>query len=683
MKDKTLAAKNKPILKIENLSVHYKTLRNELKAIRNLNLEIYDKEIYGLVGESGCGKSTLAFSIMNYLGQNGFIAEGNIIFADKNLSNKTKKELKDIRAREMSMVYQNPSTALNPVLKIGEQIAEVKRIIEGLSAEESMHEAIKLLKKMKIPDAHSVANRYPHQLSGGMKQRVCIAMALVNNPSLIIMDEPTTNLDVTTEKVILDMIRELRDEFSVTIIYITHDIGVVSKISDRIGIMYLGKLVEEGTKEDVLLEPVHPYTAGLMGCVPKIGISKEDTDLNPIPGNVPSLTEIPDGCVFSTRCQFADEKCKKCIPELIEFNDNHRVSCWHAKEIEDLTVPKKESLKNVRGLYERKKAEKSLLVTENLKKYFKNGDVVKAVDGISLEVPNASTLGIVGESGCGKTTFARTVIGLLEPNEGKIYFDDQDITVPWHKRKKETLEKMQMVFQNPETTLNPSHTVRKIIGRPLKLMKKVAKSELDNYIAELLKLVGLNSEMIEKTPAQLSGGQKQRVAIARAFAIDPELVICDEPTSSLDVAVQARIINLLLDLQQEKGTSYLFISHNLNIVYYLSDYIAVMYLGNLIEFGTREEIFNPPYHPYTEALLSAVPVPDARIEQRSIRLTGPVPSAINPPSGCWFHTRCPRKIGDICERERPPRIRVSEDHEIRCHIPLEELKKVQPVIKFK
>ncbi len=321
MKDKTLAAEDNPILKIENLSVHYKTLRDELKAIRNLNLEIYDKEIYGLVGESGCGKSTLAFSIMNYLGQNGFIAEGDIIFADKNLSNKNKKELIDIRAKEISMVYQNPSTALNPVLKIGEQIAEVKRIIEGLSAEKSMNEAIKLLEKMKIPDAHSVANRYPHQLSGGMKQRVCIAMALVNNPSLIIMDEPTTNLDVTTEKVILDMIRELRDEFSVTIIYISHDIGVVSKISDRIGVMYLGKLVEEGTKEDVLLNPVHPYTVGLMGCVPKIGISKEDTDLNPIRGNVPSLTEIPDGCVFSTRCQFADEKCKKSIPDLIEFNE--------------------------------------------------------------------------------------------------------------------------------------------------------------------------------------------------------------------------------------------------------------------------------------------------------------------------------------------------------------------------
>lgn len=673
-----------PVLKIQNLSVHYLTLEAVVKAVRGINLEVYPEETYGMVGESGCGKSTLAFAIVGYLGENGRIANGDIFFSGQNLVEKSEKQLRAIRGKHISMVYQDPSSALNPAIVVGEQIAEVSRIHKGLSDKESWQDAISMLKSLNIPDVQSVAQRYPHQLSGGMQQRICIGMALISNPSLLIMDEPTTNLDVTTEAVILDLIQELKRKFNAAIIYISHDLGVIAKVADRIGIMYMGELVEEGSKEDIFSRPLHPYTIGLMRCVPKLGIAKEDTRLQSIPGYVPSPISIPAGCVFSSRCSYRKEKCVQSKPELVQYSPEHRTACWMTGEEQKVGMQKiREAGKPAPHLLSSFSDKGGpLLNVKNLRKYYENREKVKALDGITLNVGKSCILGVVGESGCGKTTLARCIIGLLTPTAGKIYYDKQDITLPWNKRDRVFLKKMQMVFQDPEGTLNPVHTVRQIIARPLKLHNIVKRSKLNYHILELLKRVNLGAEYISRHPFQMSGGEKQRVAIARAFASSPEFVICDEPTSSLDVSVQASVLNLLLELQEKTKTSYLFISHDLNVVHYLSDYIAVTYLGKLCEFGPKKSIFNPPYHPYTEALLSAIPVPDPRVEQRRIRLPGSVPSAINPPSGCRFHTRCPRKIGAICESKEPPSVKVGEDHIIYCHLPVEELKKVEPVISF-
>lgn len=684
--DKKLQPDKSPILEIRNLTVNYSTLEGELSAIRDLSLKIYPQETLGLVGESGCGKSTLAFSILNYLGKDGYICNGDIIFSGEELTNKSKEKFRSIQSNHISMVYQNPSSALNPVLKVGEQIAEVPHFKKNASKEKSLSEAINMLESMNVPDPEDVADRYPHQLSGGMKQRVCIGMALLSEPSLLILDEPTTNLDVTTEQVILDLIQKLKEQYEVALLYISHDLGVVMEVADRVGIMYLGKLVEEGYEQDISLSPVHPYTQGLIGCVPEIGIAKEDARLSSIPGNVPSLTDIPNGCIFHPRCSFSKPECSHQVPELkIGEGNNHAVACLRKEEIAEESVSKKKLARGqIRGGYERESTAKQndiLLEVKKLKKYFKNGDTVKAVDGIDLDISTSSTLGVVGESGCGKTTLARTIIGLLSPTAGEIYFDDEDITLPWHRRGQEVLNSMQMVFQDPEGTLNPTKKVKDIIGRTIKIKEGISKNKAEKRVLEMLEKVNLGSEFMNRAPSQMSGGQKQRVAIARAFAANPDLVIADEPTSSLDVSVQASVLNLLLGLQNDIQASYLFISHDLNVVHYLSDFIAVTYLGKVCEYGTKEEVFSPPYHPYTEALISAVPVPNPNVERKHIRLKGTTPSAINPPLGCRFNTRCPRKKGSICENKPPPTRKDSESHEINCHIDLNELREVDPVVK--
>lgn len=685
---------SKSILKIQNLWVHYLTLNGPIEAVREISLEVYQEEIYGIVGESGCGKSTLAFAIMGYLGENGRIVKGDILFDGQNLVRKSENELRAFRGKDITMVYQDPSSALNPAMVVGEQIAEVSRIHKGLSVKESWQDAISILENLNMPDPENIARHYPHQISGGMQQRICIGMALISNPSLLIMDEPTTNLDVTTEAVILDLIQELKRKFNTAIIYISHDLGVIAKVANRIGVMYMGKLVEEGFKEDIFLRPLHPYTIGLMNCIPKVGLTKKNTHLQSISGRIPHLTNLPAGCIFRPRCFYAREKCAQSEPKLMECYPGHRAACWMTKTKQkmDLQIIKKTSEPTSRTLLPCSDKDKSLLEVKNLKKYYetKHGllstsgkQKIKALDGVNLAIKRSQTLGVVGESGCGKTTLARCIIGLLSPTDGKIYFGKEDITLPWNKRNKALLKEMQMIFQNPENSLNPAYTVKRIIARSLQLHNIVKHSQLDQHILELLKRVGLHAEYMNRYSRQMSGGEKQRVAIARAFASNPEFIICDEPTSSLDVSVQASILNLLIELQEKAKTSYLFISHDLNVVHYFSDYIAVIYMGKLCEFGPSESIFAPPYHPYTEALLSAIPIPDPRTEQAPIRLAGSVPSAINPPSGCRFHTRCPRKIGPICESKKPPPVKVGENHVIYCHITLPELQKIKTVISFR
>jgi len=542
-----------------------------------------------------------------------------------------------------------------------------------------------------MPDPEAVMVRYPHQLSGGQQQRVVIAMALLNNPALLIMDEPTTALDVTVEAAVLDLIGDLRRHFDTAIMYISHNLGVVARVSEKVGVMYAGEMVERASTEDIYLHPLHPYTQGLMRCVPKLGLSKESSYLYPIRGRVPSPANLPPGCVYEPRCDYARDVCRQKHPELGADSLGHFVRCHRVSEIAGAEwQPPEGVLPELAG---RQAEAEPILRVADLRTYYEQASTsmlslfglgkkryVKAVDDVSFELPKGYTLGVVGESGCGKSTLAKTIVGLESPTDGTVEFMGFDISVPVKKRDLELIEELQMVFQNPDSTMNPSFSVGHQIGRPLKRFKTVPRDQVRGEVIRLLEAVKLSAAYYDRLPRQLSGGEKQRVGIARAFAARPELVLCDEPVSALDVSVQAAVLNLLLEIQREQGTTMLFIAHDLSVVRFFSDYVAVMYLGQICEYGPAEAIYAPPYHPYTEALLSAVPIPDPTAEQKHIRLSGAVPSALDPPSGCRFHTRCPRKVGAICETETPPWREAGSGHRIFCHIPLEELRQMEAVV---
>lgn len=683
------------LLEVKDLKVNYETPEATVRAINGVSLKVERGNIYGIVGESGCGKSTLAFAIIQYLDENGYIEEGKVFYRGEDLATKSRNELQSIWGNEIAMVYQDPTASLNPSMRVGEQIAEVSRVHEGLSWKEANEKAVNTLGEVHIQDPESTANRYSHQLSGGMKQRVSIAMSLMANPDLLILDEPTTNLDVTTEAKILDMVEELKDQFNAAMLYITHDLGVVARSSDVVEVMYAGEIIERSSVRELFSQPLHPYTEGLLQCIPHPEDDESSGRLNPIGGSVPDLTDLPKGCSFASRCPYRKEKCTEVDPGLEVRGEFHEASCHFAPlSEEDLTRPEMlETLPEEEGeLYPWERSEEGegkTLEMNEVKKYFSQSSgwelslqgskEVKAVDGVSLDLERGQTLGVVGESGCGKTTLARSVIGLEEITSGEIKFKSTDISTPVESRDRSVLKRIQIIFQDPRSTLNPKKTIGAAVRRPLELHGDFASEELGEVVDSLLEAVGLDVQFKSRYPKQLSGGQKQRVAVARAFASNPSLVLSDEPTSSLDVSIQATILNLLINLQGETDVSYMFISHDLSVVRYISDYIAVMYLGNVVEVGTTEEIFSPPYHPYTEALLSAIPVPDPEVDQKQLRLKGSVPSAIDPPSGCVFHTRCPRKVGKVCEKETPP-LAGSGGHEIHCHIPLDELQEVEAVL---
>ncbi len=679
-----------PVLQVEHLEVIYTTRAGPVKAVRDVSFEIWPGDALGLVGESGCGKSTLALAIMNYVAKNAAVTAGRILFCGQDVVQKSGRELNHIRGNEIAMVYQDPMAALNPSLRIGRQLTEVlveHKVSRGVEARD---ECIRMLERVHMPDPPAIMERYRHQLSGGQQQRVLIAMALLTNPALLIMDEPTTGLDVTVEAGILDLISELKHEFDSTILYISHNLGVISRVADRVAVMYAGELVEGGSVRDIFLGPQHPYTLALLGCIPKISASRQPRTLQPIRGRVPVLHETPRGCVFEPRCDRARERCRLEHPDIVRTADEHLARCFYADS------PHPAELKALRAALADAEpspgGEDLILKIEGLKTYYKAQEqglaglagrrkkgFVKAVDDVNLTAWKQSTLGIVGESGCGKTTLAKCVAGLVSPNAGKMDFIGIDVARVVEQRPVELLKELQMIFQNPDSTLNPRRSIGEAIARPLRLFRTVPSSEIRNEVVRLLEAVRLGEEYYDRLPRQLSGGEKQRVALARAFAGRPTLVLCDEPLSSLDVSVQAAVMNLLLEFQQEYGTAMLFISHDLSVVYQLCDYVAVMYLGQFCEIGPTEALFEPPYHPYTEALLSAVPIPDPSVERTNIRLSGTVPSALDPPSGCRFHTRCPRKIGPICEREPPPWRGITEGHRIYCHIDIEELRAVEPV----
>ena len=665
------------VLSIEDLSVVYSTPRGMLPAVRNVSFSIHEGEAFGLVGESGSGKSTISLAVMRYLADNGLITSGKITFLDKDLLTLDPDELRILRGNRVSLVYQDPMTSLNPSLTIGHQIDEVFEQHRNMSKRDARRASLTMLEKVHMPDPEDVALRYPHQLSGGQQQRVVIAMALSCDPGLLIMDEPTTGLDVTTEAHILDLVQELKQEFHAAILYITHNLGVIAKIADRVGVIYAGELVEHGPTRTVFGHPRHPYTEGLMTCIPRIEGTTGRGTLLPIGGNFPDLTQPPSGCIFHPRCRYRQDECGTTEVDLFEVTNDHRASClfWNELELTTFGIEESETHQVMETGSTAPAGQPLLSMVQVTKHYGGPGfleritgssvEKVKAVDGVNLDIAPGEAFGLVGESGCGKSTIGRTILKLHSLTRGNITFDGQDIWGFTGRSDREYRRQVQIVFQNPDSSLNPRKRITEILQRPL-LLYKIDQDDPQRRAQELLELVQLEAWYSERYPHELSGGEKQRVGIARAFAAQPRFIVLDEPVSALDVSVQASILNLLLDLQRQFQTSYLFISHDLSVVRYICHRVAVMYLGKLCEVGPVEKIFAPPFHPYTEALLSAAPRLSFAVEE-VIRLEGSVPSAKNPPTGCRFHTRCPRFIGDICVNNEPKPIRLSDSHVIACH----------------
>ncbi len=677
------------VLELRNVAISYFVRAGEMKVVPNISFKLAQGEALGLVGESGCGKSTVAFAVMQYLGTVGRITNGQILFEGKDLAKMSPAELRAIRGRKISMVYQDPMSSLNPVIPIGKQLMEVPIIHFGQNETEAYARALQMLREVNLPDPETMMTRYPHQLSGGQQQRVVIAMALMAEPSLLVMDEPTTGLDVTVEAAVLDLVKRLREKHNTAIIFISHNLGTVVRICDRIGVMYAGELVEEGPITEVFRNPRHPYTRGLLSCIPNLGADKNSRPLTAIPGQVPSILNRPKGCVFQPRCKFAvPERCSQDPLPVLDMSEQHHVKCVRANEL-----PEHEKLpQGIEAIALGKApvdAEAVLQIAHLRKTYHQStgmfggaGYDVHAVNNIDLTANRGQTLAIVGESGCGKSTLAKVLTGIELGTEGMVTLSGKEISqIPVEDRTAIIKRAIQMVFQNPDSTLNPSHSIGYVMERAIRKLRGLSSSAARGEASSLLKTVNLPVEFAQRMPRQLSGGQKQRVAIARALAGEPDLILADEPVSALDVSVQAAIINLLVDIQSKRGATLVFISHDLSVVRYLADYVAVMYLGQVMEYGHTEDVFTPPYHPYTEALLSAVPIADPDVHQRRIILEGAMPSPQNRPQGCPFATRCPRKVGAICDTTPPPTQTTASGHRIFCHIPLDDLKKVDEVVK--
>jgi len=663
---------NEAAIELQDLQVAYTVRGVDRRVLRGVSFSIGQGESYGLVGESGCGKTTAAFAIMRYLPRNAKILNGSIRLNGEDMIGMSGSSMRRLHATTVSMVYQNPASALNPSIRIGPQLAEVFELM-GVAKEEAMHQSEEMLHKVQISDPQRVMRRYPHQLSGGMQQRAVIAMALAKNPTLLILDEPTTGLDATVEAEVLDLIAALRQEFGTSVLFISHNLAVIAKMCERVGVLYAGRLVEEGVAQEVFRDPRHPYTVGLLRCIPRGGLRKDETALDTIPGFLPRLGADLPGCVFEPRCGLAKEVCREQEPDLYPLGHGRASRChFHdrAHELPRVAPARLPAMQAANG-------QPLLEVANGSKTFRQEGQDVQALVDVSLVVRPGEVLGLVGESGSGKTTLARVLLGLTAADEGSILeMDGERLAGKVEKRSTEQVRSLQIVFQNPDGALNRRHSVRRIVGRALEKLLGMKGRDRDKRAVELAESVRFDQALMGAKPAQLSGGLKQRVAIARAFAGEPRIVLCDEPTSALDVSVQAAILNLLVELQTQKGVSYVFISHDLGVVRYISDRIAVMYLGRLQEVGDAETVFSGPHHPYTEALLSAVPTLEGE-ERARIRLEGEIPSAADPPSGCVFHTRCPRFLGEICVQEEPPLTEVEPGHLMRCHIPVDELRRLQ------
>jgi peptide/nickel transport system ATP-binding protein len=671
------------LLGVRRLRVTYRTARGPVHAVREVDLAVPPGRIFGLVGESGSGKSTVALAIMGALGGQAEVA-GEVRYRGEDLLTRSPRELRPLWGRRLAMVFQDPASTLNPVLTVGEQLLEVLREHEGASRAAARARMLELFAAVQLPNPEAIAARYPHQLSGGQQQRVSIAIALACDPDLLVMDEPTTGLDVTTEARILDLVESLRRRTAAAILYITHNLGVVGRLCDEVAVMYAGEVVEQGPVQEIFRRPRHPYTVALLDCLPRIDVPSTTRLLAAIEGGLPDPGAALEACAFSPRCRMVGDRCRRERPPWVQPTPGHGARCFFWDRVPAPAVAGRAPAEALAG--PRVEPTRSLLQVADLVHHYRHGGglvgrlrgpaVVRAVDGVSLELGAGETLAVVGESGSGKSTMGRCVVGLLRPTGGVIRVNGEPIPRRPSAWPRALRRRLQIVFQNPDLTLNPRRPIVEAVARPLALFGLADRGTRRAAAARLLEAVGLPERYLDVYPGQLSGGQRQRVAIARAFACRPDLVVCDEPTSALDVSVKATVLNLLAELQDREHTSYLFISHDLSVVRHIADRVVVLYLGRVCEAGRTEEVFAPPWHPYTEALLSAVPSLSAA-GRRTIRLEGPAPNPAAPPAGCPFHPRCPRKVGAICEREAPPVTVTGSGHAIACHIPRADLARLQ------
>jgi peptide/nickel transport system ATP-binding protein len=682
-----------PVLECKDLCISYYTRRGEVPAVVDFNLTVMPGEAVGLVGESGCGKSTVALAIMRHMGKNGAITGGSIKFLGRDITTLSEEELRSIRGSQIAMVYQEPMASLNPSMRAGQQLNEVLMIHQGMSEQKARERSMAILARVRLPDPERIMKAYPHQLSGGQQQRVLIAMALLSNPKLLLLDEPTTALDVTVEAGIIELIKDISREFGTSMIYISHNLGLILETCHKLTVMYSGQAVETGSVQQVFDAMRHPYTRGLFNSIPLPGTDRFARPLVPIRGQLPLPADRPSGCSFSPRCDYFQKgRCDKPIPMLaVEFDPGHDARCVRYKEI-DWSISKNAGLRQ-----EPMVIGEPVLEVKRMKKYYEIRDnsimalmsrarsrFVKANEKLDFTAREGETVAIVGESGCGKTTFAKVLMGLEEATDGEVTINGRDISkLPVQARDPKLVGSLQLIFQNPFETLNPSHSVGAQVARVIKKFGVASHpDEVQRRMFEMFDLVKLPREFAFRKPRQLSGGQKQRIGIARAFGGKATVIVADEPVSALDVSVQAAITGLLTDIQRKKRTTMIFISHDLSVVRYLADRVVVMYLGRIMEQGAVDQVFAPPYHPYTEALLSAVPIADTSVKKKHIILKGELPSPINPPPGCPFQTRCHRKIGAICETEMPPEREFGDGHKILCHLPEDVLRAMDPVIAF-
>ena len=690
-----------PLLQVEGLTTDFVTGDGVVRAVDNVSFNVGAGQTLGIVGESGSGKSVTCLTVMGLNQRRNSQSTGAVIFKGENLLTAPEARLRKIRGNEMAMIFQDPMTSLNPVQTIGRQLREAVLLHNDVSGAEASATALHHLGEVGIPNAARRMDDYPHQFSGGMRQRVMIAMALVNSPDLLIADEPTTALDVTTQAQILDLMKRLQQTYGSAIIMITHDLGVVAEVADDVVVMYAARVAERAPAAVLFDRPEHPYTWGLIQSLPRPDSPSER--LVQIPGQPPSLLNPPSGCRFHPRCPYAFDRCRDETPELLtsSVDASHARACFlvSSPDAEDAvreSVPLQSELRVRRATNPRAGSDPAtaigymsepepdaLLTVERLSMHFpvsrgillrRQAGAVQAVDEISFTVRRGETLGIVGESGCGKSTLARCIIRLLEPTSGRIVFDGADITHLPRRDLRPVRREMKIVFQDPQGSLNPRKRVRDIIGEPLEVQGTGTTRDRERRVREMLEIVGLNPEHYNRFPHEFSGGQRQRIGIARALAVKPKLVICDEPVSALDVSVQAQVLNLLKDLQQEFGLTYVFIAHDLNVVRHISDRVMVMYLGKLAEIAPSSDLYEEPKHPYTGALLSAIPIPDPELgrNRRPIVLEGDVPSPLDPPTGCRFHPRCPRFQVGVCDLVTPEPDRFGVDHFASCFYPLQE-----------
>jgi len=675
------------VLDIENLAVEYRQRSGVVTAVRDVNLTLGTGEAVGLVGESGCGKSTLALALLRHNGPGGAISAGRIRYRGEDIAGFGSERLRRLRGGKIAMVYQEPTAALNPSLRLAAQLAEVVAAHEDVSQAAVRERVLTALGEVHLPDSSRILRSYPHQLSGGEQQRAVIAMALLGRPELLVLDEPTTALDATVEAAIVGLLGELRRRYRMAMLFISHNLGLVREVCDRVLIMYAGGIVEAGTTTGVLTAPQHPYTRGLLACVPAPGARRSERPLMAIRGQPPTPGAMPPGCAFAARCDHAlIGLCDRREPALTPLPDRpeHAVRCLRLAEIGSgpASPPAAHPSPAPPG-------EEFLRLTDVRKHYRaatalggwrreRGARPLQAVDGVSFVVRRGETVALVGESGSGKSTLARVILGIETASAGEVHFRGEAVgTMPVGRRRPEQRGALQIVFQNPDQTLNPSLTVGHQIARAVRKLSTVrGAAEVARRVAALLAMVRLPPDLADRLPAQLSGGQRQRVSIARALAGDPALVVADEPVSALDVSVQAAIVALLDDIQRRHATGLVFISHDLALVRYLADHVVVMYGGRVMEQGPSEQVFTPPHHPYTEALLAALPLADPAWRERRAALHD---DAHRRDGGCPFAARCRRQIGEKCRTERPP-VQRAGAHRIACHIPLAELRLHAPAL---